>query len=126
MTLTYDEYRPGTSDFAKAEVDKWLARISPELIEAIPNYMLGGVFRYLIVGVPPGDFLTAVISNNLKEAIARADDTNVFKLADYVRLFYNSAPTGAWGSPQNMKAWVEQGGLAGLFDKPEETDNAED
>ena len=36
----------------------------------IPQHMRGGIERYVMNGVPPGSFLTAVLSNDLKEAFA--------------------------------------------------------
>ncbi len=37
----------------------------------LPQTLRGGVYRYIEYGVLPGDFLIAVITNNLKEACAR-------------------------------------------------------
>ena len=42
-----------------------------------------------------GRFLTAVVENNLKEAVGRADYVNVRALPIYVKYFYNYAP-GQW------------------------------
>ena len=72
----------------------------------IPERMRGGITRYIEHGIPPGDFLTAVICNDLREACARADDENRYLLWDYVRFFYNYTPTGCWGSPEKMKVWI--------------------
>jgi hypothetical protein len=72
----------------------------------IPERMRGGISRYIDKGIPPGDFLTAVISNDLREACGRADDENRYLLWDYMVFFYNEAPSESWGSPEKMKAWV--------------------
>jgi len=111
----YDEYRPETPDEVKAEINRWLARLNPNDQYFIPERMWGGLLRYLIVGVPPGDFLAAVIRNDLKDAVGRADDENVRLLAEYVRIFYNYTPRQAWGSKENMDSWISTGGLAGYF-----------
>lgn len=40
-----------------------------------------------------GSFLTAVVENNLDEAVGKADSVNVRALPIYVKYFYNYAPT---------------------------------
>ena len=42
----------------------------------IPDYMRGGLRRYLAHGIEPGSFLSAVLRNDLIDACGRADDTN--------------------------------------------------
>jgi hypothetical protein len=73
----------------------------------IPERMMGGLTRYVDHGIEPGGFLTAVISNDLKEAVSRADDENLAKLPAYVAWLYNEAPRGCWGSRENMQRWME-------------------
>lgn len=77
----------------------------------IPERMHGGMIRYITRGIKPGDFLTAVLSNDLREACGRADDENKHLLWDYIAFLYNHAPRGAWGSADNFRQWVKQGGL---------------
>lgn len=74
----------------------------------IPSYMMGGIERYIRKGIPPGDFLTAVICNDLAESVARADDENIANLPAYVAYFYNEAPGYCWGSKERMKEWMEK------------------
>lgn len=73
----------------------------------IPERMHGSIKRYLEAHVEPGDFLKAVLCNDLKEACARADDENIHLLARYVTFFYNYAPFHCWGSPQAYEAWIK-------------------
>jgi hypothetical protein len=54
----------------------------------------------------PGDFLEAVLCNNLKEAVGRADDTNLPALPSLVGWLYNFAPSSAWGSPEKVTSWL--------------------
>lgn len=72
----------------------------------IPDHMMGGLERYINHGVEPGDFLTAVIENDLAEAVGRADAENMHNLPAYVGYLYNEAPSQCWGSPEKMKAWI--------------------
>jgi hypothetical protein len=71
----------------------------------IPEYMHDGILMYLLDGIPPGDFLAAVINNDLAEACRAADDTNIRVLVQYVRFFYNDAPALAWGRTGALDAW---------------------
>ena len=79
----------------------------------VTDYCRDGLRLYIERGIPPGHFLTAVICNDLAEAVGRADLTNQKNLHNYVKFLYNYAPTGCWRSKENYKAWIEQGGLDG-------------
>lgn len=74
----------------------------------IPERMMEGVLLYVEKGVVPGDFLVAVIQNNLKEAVGRADTENMRNLPAFVGYFYNETPLACWGSKEKMEAWVAQ------------------
>ena len=79
----------------------------------LPDYMRDATRRYIEDGQPTGDFLAAVISNDLFEAVVRADDTNRPALLEWVRFFYNDAPRDCWGSEEKRQAWLKSGGLNG-------------
>lgn len=79
----------------------------------LPEGLRGGVKRYVERGRGPGNFLTAVISNDLTEAFARADDTNRYKMHEIVSFFYNEVPGGCKGSKAKMEEWEKVGGLKG-------------
>ena len=80
---------------------------------AIPGHCRDGLLLYLEKGVPVGSFLEAVLSNDLREACARADDINRRSLFDYVQFLYRYAPIPAWGSAEAYRKWIERGGLVG-------------
>jgi hypothetical protein len=75
----------------------------------IPDRMMGGIQRWIDNRIPPGDFLTAVICNDLRKACGRADDENLRNLPAYVGYFYNEAPSTCWGSPEKFAAWAAGG-----------------
>lgn len=75
----------------------------------IPTRMMPGIRRYIEKYIKPGDFLTQVICNNLKEACGKADEENMTNLPAYVAYFYNEAPSPCWGSPEKMEAWLKLG-----------------
>lgn len=72
----------------------------------IPEYMRKGLALYLTEGRRPRHFLTAVLENDLLEACARADDTNLQLLPAYVRFLFNHAPSASFGSPAKVDAWM--------------------
>jgi hypothetical protein len=74
----------------------------------IPDRMMLGLTRYVEHGTLPGDFLRAVICNNLQLAVGHADDENMANLPAFVGWLYNEAPGGCWGSREKMIAWHEQ------------------
>ena len=75
----------------------------------LPRHLQGGVKRYIEKGIPPGGFLTAVITNNLRLAIGHADPTSLAALPEIVRFFHNEPPGGCWGTSEEMKLWMETG-----------------
>ena len=80
----------------------------------VPNpRMIDGVRNYLEKGRAPGDFLLAVITNDLKRACERADLHNQHLLYDWVFFFYNYAPLECWGNAEKVDAWMRDGGYIG-------------
>ncbi len=72
----------------------------------IPPHLEGGLTRYLEDGIPPGSFLEAVLSNDLKEACSRGDSESLAGLVDLVCWLYNHAPMNCWGSPERVRDWI--------------------
>lgn len=101
-----------------------VARRNAERLEAakaaidyglVPSHCEPGMRAYIEVGQPVGNFLRAVISNDLMDAAARADGTNLHRLRDYALFLHNEAPSGCYGSPDAYRSWVRQDGLEGLY-----------
>lgn len=74
------------------------------------------VDRYIETGLPVGDFLTGVLTNDLGKACRHADSRNLPMIPVYWNYLYNRAPTGCYGSKEKHDIWVEHRGLQG---KPE-------
>ena len=72
----------------------------------IPKHIIKNIRRYIDHGIIPGDFLQAVIKNDLRGACAWADDENLKNLPAFVAYFYNKSPSACWGSHQKMKRWA--------------------
>ena len=56
-------------------------------------------------GRPTGGFLEAVLRNDLKEAIGRADSNALDNIPHIVSYLYNDCPSGCWGSNSNYTEW---------------------
>ena len=84
----------------------------------ITNYFLAknldGLKRYVEHHIPTGDFLKAVLENDLTEAVARADDENQRVIPIYVSWLYNEAPSKCWGSPEAVRAWLAHAAIRAL------------
>jgi len=73
----------------------------------IPMSTLESLRRYKNNHIETGGFLRAVLSNDLREAIGRADHRNLPALPVIVAWLYNEMPMGAWGSPSNVTEWLK-------------------
>ena len=76
----------------------------------LPEHMQEGMKLYIENGIPPGDFLLAVLENNLMEAFGRADSINRYALFDFCQFLYNKAPPQCYGSPDKVAEWLNKKG----------------
>jgi hypothetical protein len=83
-------------------------RYNNSLWDRIPEHMRESLKNYIEHGIQPGHFITAVLSNDLKGAISRADSINQLALADYIRWLYNYAPQECWGSGAHVVDWIKK------------------
>lgn len=74
----------------------------------VSDEMLESLTAYAERGRPVGDFLTAVLSNDLMEACGRADDFNLSNLPAFCAWVYNECPGPAHGSRQMVHDWIER------------------
>lgn len=79
----------------------------------IPDHLSEGLDLHVLHGLPTGSFLRAVLTNDLREALARADDKALAALPAIVGWLYNEAPAGCWGSAEKADRWQHRGGCAG-------------
>lgn len=75
--------------------------------ESVPEHMHAGIINWIVYGIRPGDFLNAVIENNLALAVMHADPINYANLKALVGFFHNEAPASCYGGPENVKRWEE-------------------
>lgn len=74
----------------------------------IPERMGPALDAWISHSKLPGEFLQAVLRNDLREAVGRADAGNLTALPAYVGYLYNEAPSLCHGSPEKVKAWAER------------------
>jgi hypothetical protein len=83
-----------------------------KIADAVPFHLRDGLRRYVEHGIPPGDFLKALISNRLWETLTRADDTlGRDEITAIFRWLYQCAPPECFGTFDKMQAWVDAGGM---------------
>lgn len=75
----------------------------------VTDAMQSSLDDYIVKHIPTGDFLRAVISNDLRSACDRADSVNLRNVPAFVAYLYNKAPACCWGSPEAYKQWVQDG-----------------
>lgn len=77
----------------------------------VPVAIVEGVVRYVFDRIQPGQFLTAVLTNNLSGAVMFGDRASVTSLDPLVRLLMNEEwiPWSCWGNPGRVTTWLEGG-----------------
>lgn len=88
------------------EQSEQIARMIEDGRRLVPPHMWGGVELYMVNRIPPGSFLTALLSNDLMEAFGRADDENAANMRQWCMFLYNYAPRGSYGSPEAIREWL--------------------
>lgn len=78
----------------------------------VPAHLRVGLIRYLEEGVPTGGFLEAVLSNDLREAIGRADLQSREGLLALVGWLHMEAPAVSHGSADRYRCWLAAHKLA--------------
>ena len=77
---------------------------------SIPEHMHAPLRRYFEEYIPTGSFLEAVLCNDLREAVAQADNDNIRNIPAFVNWLYNEAPAGSWGSREAYENWISRRG----------------
>jgi hypothetical protein len=89
-------------------VEVCIARLAPYQHDYSVLPLRDALIAYRDEGRPVGDFLRALLSNDLLEAVGRADHLNTWLLPIYVGYLYNEFPSPAWGSREKVDAWLER------------------
>jgi hypothetical protein len=76
----------------------------------LPENIKSTLDMYVSHRIPTGDFLYAVLTNDLFAALSRADDLNRYRLYEICNYIYNSIPFNCWGSKETVNAWLASKG----------------
>ena len=94
-------------------IKKLMEHIEPERFmpsgeELFNSYMqaLNAIHFYIVNGTPLGGQLTAVVQNDLKNAMGMADIARRRVLFAIVSYLYNDVPSCCWGSKEKHDAWM--------------------
>ena len=79
----------------------------------LPAHLRRGLEEYIERGHIPGQFLSAVLSNDLMGAFAHGDETSKAALDTIIKFMWNEAPSACWGSKTFMTGWSASGGSEG-------------
>ena len=71
----------------------------------IPESTLETLQAWIKSARPMGHFCTAVVTNNLSEAVSRGDPENRAALVPIVFWMCQNAPISSWGSPEALQVW---------------------
>jgi len=73
----------------------------------IPEHTYKALKNYIEKRHPPGNFLTAVLTNDLFGAAMTADDENKKKLYEICGFVYNEIPSIAWRTKEKIQDWMK-------------------
>lgn len=72
------------------------------------DYMAEGMRNWIEFGVIGSySLLECLIRNDLRDAVYKADENNIGKLADWVHWLRSHAPESCWGSREAITHWQE-------------------
>lgn len=74
-------------------------------VDGVPAHLLPGLEAWRDDGVVPGDFLCAVLRNDLAGAFLRADEVSAASMQAIVWWCWNNLPASSWGGEDAMRAW---------------------
>ena len=76
------------------------------MIAPPPTIVVESLRLYVEERIPPGDFLYAVLTNDLRESFGRADEENRAAMFEIVAYCWNHIPCTCWGSPERVREWL--------------------
>lgn len=95
----------GLSKQLATSVAAWdWTRVPVEFVDPLRRYVEYGI-------VPEGKLLTAVLANQLAEALLYYDEMYAFYVRRLIVFIRHYLPAQSWGSAEKMARWEEAGGL---------------
>lgn len=99
-----------------AKLKEYLSGRIEEHIHLLPEHIRDSMRLYVFEKLEPGGFLTAILANDLKGAVMRADSINKMSIPQYVEFCTWALPMACWGSYEKVSQWL----------KPEEAEEVDD
>lgn len=88
---------------------------APVRYDLIPvPYMADAMRNYLEHGIEGGSFLDALLCNDFMKMCGHADDNNRAALFEWASWLYNHAPSGSYGSRENVREWIRHARTASV------------
>lgn len=81
--------------------------------DEIPECTRETIDEYVRTGRPVGDFVSALLANDLVGSHTRADDNNLRAMSHTVAYLYNKVPMNCRGDRALQQEWISSGGLEG-------------
>lgn len=87
--------------------------------DELPNENLKlALENYIVHGLEPGGFMTAVLTNDLYSTVYRADAQNVSIIPHIVTWIHNNIPSICYGNSETMIMWMnDEGGVRSNYVK---------
>lgn len=84
----------------------------------LPDISQEALKNYFLYALPPGGFLTSLLSNHpWRIVIGRADHWNKPLLGKYAEWLVSVAPPDSWGSEERVTDWLNKGPAYQAFQK---------
>ena len=99
-------YEQSTESPCDEEADCAQSDALPAQSDGVPPHTLLGLIEYRDKGVPVGNFLYAVLVNDLYEAACRADDFNLPALRSIVQWVHDNMPPTSYGTKRRVSDWL--------------------
>lgn len=80
----------------------------------VPEHIRDGLILYIRTGMRMGDFCTALVQNDLRGAVMRADPENRLRLREIMLWLHNCTPSQCHGSHEKYTTWHGMGGFEGF------------
>ncbi len=75
----------------------------------IPDHIKDQLNEYVTSGIPPSDFLLAILNNDLVKAYENSTDIELNSLTNIVNFMYNKINKNSWGSKEKVEKFIGKG-----------------
>jgi hypothetical protein len=96
------------SDTYAGTIAEWEAAMDPY---EVPEHLRDGIARFVLFGVPPGRFLEALLTNDLRRAATDSTPMSFASIPNTLSFLHWNVPMECHGTPARYEAWIKRGGL---------------